>query len=153
VLPPQGLLKLFLVSQSRVHSWNGDSQRPHCELCELLNRVVALRSGAYVGQMCGRYDNLIPRNAYSALFRAARIPRSNFPPRYNVAPTDQIPIVRIDPRDGERELTTARWGLIPFWMKEPHQRFIPNPARRAFQRHDLDDRRSTLRCGAQAEAH
>src|SRR5678816_1991090 len=68
--------------------------------------------------MCGRYDNLIPRDAYSALFRAARIPRSNFPPRYNIAPTDQIPIVRIDPRDGERELVMARWGLIPFWMKE-----------------------------------
>ena len=31
---------------------------------------------------------------------------------------DQIPIVRIDPRDGEREVVMARWGLIPFWMKE-----------------------------------
>ena len=68
--------------------------------------------------MCGRYDNLIPRDAYSALFRARRLPQSNFPPRYNIAPTDQIPIVRIDPRDGERELVMARWGLIPFWMKE-----------------------------------
>jgi putative SOS response-associated peptidase YedK len=68
--------------------------------------------------MCGRYDNLIPREAYSALFRARRLPQSNFPPRYNIAPTDQIPIVRIDPRDGERELVMARWGLIPFWMKE-----------------------------------
>lgn len=52
-----------------------------------------------------------------ALFRAVRVPRSNFPPRYNVAPTDQIPIIRLDPRDGERELTMARWGLIRFWMK------------------------------------
>jgi putative SOS response-associated peptidase YedK len=68
--------------------------------------------------MCGRYDNLIPRDAYAGLFRTARIPRSNFPPRYNVAPTDQIPIIRVDPRDGERELVMARWGLIPFWMKE-----------------------------------
>ena len=42
---------------------------------------------------------------------------SNFPPRCNVAPTDQIPIVRIDPRDGARELALARWGLVPFWMK------------------------------------
>jgi putative SOS response-associated peptidase YedK len=41
--------------------------------------------------MCGRYDNLIPRDAYAALFRPVRVPRSNFPPRYNVAPTDQIP--------------------------------------------------------------
>ncbi|MGC1180662.1 MAG: SOS response-associated peptidase family protein [Methyloceanibacter sp.] len=58
------------------------------------------------------------RDAYAGLFRAARIPRSNFPPRYNIAPTDQIPIIRVDPRDGERELVMARWGLIPFWVKE-----------------------------------
>jgi putative SOS response-associated peptidase YedK len=43
--------------------------------------------------MCGRYDNLIARDAYRGLFKAGRLPKSNFPPRYNVAPTDQIPIV------------------------------------------------------------
>src|SRR4029078_1814905 len=68
--------------------------------------------------MCGRYDNLIARAAYRGLFKAKRLPKSNFPLRYNIAPTDQIPIVRIDPRDGEREVVMARWGLIPFWMKE-----------------------------------
>ena len=68
--------------------------------------------------MCGRYDNLIAREAYRALFRARRLPDSNFPPRYNIAPTDPIPIIRVDPRDGERELAFARWGLIPFFMKE-----------------------------------
>ena len=86
-------------------------------------------------RMCGRYDNLIPRDAYSALFRAVRVPRSNFPPRYNVAPTDQIPIVRIDPRDGERELTMARWGLIPFWMKEKPK--VPHINARAETVHKL----------------
>ena len=68
--------------------------------------------------MCGRYDNLIAVDAYRRLFRPARLPDSNFPPRYNVAPTDQIPVVRVDPRDGERELVMARWGLVPFWSKE-----------------------------------
>ncbi len=68
--------------------------------------------------MCGRYDNLIAREAYRALFAAERLPASNFPPRYNIAPTDQIPIVRVDPCDGTRELAMVRWGLIPFWMKE-----------------------------------
>jgi len=68
--------------------------------------------------MCGRYDNLIARDAYRGLFKANRLPKSNFPLRYNIAPTDQIPIVRIDPRDGEREVAMARWGLIPFWMRE-----------------------------------
>jgi putative SOS response-associated peptidase YedK len=68
--------------------------------------------------MCGRFDNLIARDAYCGLFKAQRLAQSNFPPRYNIAPTDQIPIVRIDPRDGKREVIMARWGLIPFWMKE-----------------------------------
>ena len=68
--------------------------------------------------MCGRFDNLIARDAYRGLFKTYRLPKSNFPLRYNIAPTDQIPIVRIDPRDGEREVVMARWGLIPFWMKE-----------------------------------
>ena len=68
--------------------------------------------------MCGRYDNLIAREAYRLLFHATRLPQSNFPPRYNVAPTDQIPIIRVDPRDGERELVMARWGLVPWWAKQ-----------------------------------
>jgi putative SOS response-associated peptidase YedK len=67
--------------------------------------------------MCGRYDNLIAREAYKLLFRANRLPASNFPPRYNIAPTDQVPIIRVDPRDGERELVMARWGLVPWWSK------------------------------------
>lgn len=54
--------------------------------------------------VCGRFDNLIARYAYRGLFKAQRLPKSNFPLRYNLAPTDQIPIVRIDPRDGEREV-------------------------------------------------
>jgi putative SOS response-associated peptidase YedK len=68
--------------------------------------------------MCGRYDNLIAREAYRLLFNPARLPRSNFPPRYNIAPTDEIPIIRVDPRDGKRELTMARWGLVPWFSKE-----------------------------------
>jgi putative SOS response-associated peptidase YedK len=68
--------------------------------------------------MCGRYDTLIAREAYRSMFKAMRLPNWNFPPRYNVAPTDKVPIVRIDPRDGTREMALARWGLVPFWMKE-----------------------------------
>ncbi len=72
----------------------------------------------FTDAMCGRYDNLIPREAYGRLFRPARFPQSNFPPRYNTAPTDNISIVRVDPRDGERELVMARWGLVTGWMRE-----------------------------------
>jgi putative SOS response-associated peptidase YedK len=68
--------------------------------------------------MCARYDNLIDRDAYGGDFGVSRLPAWNFPPRYNVAPTDPIPVVRIDPRDGVRELALMRWGLVPSWMKE-----------------------------------
>jgi putative SOS response-associated peptidase YedK len=85
--------------------------------------------------MCGRYDNLIAREAYKGLYNAMRLPASNFPPRYNIAPTDQIPIVRVDPRDGTREVTMARWGLIPFWMKEKPK--IPHINARAETVHKL----------------
>jgi putative SOS response-associated peptidase YedK len=85
--------------------------------------------------MCGRYDNLIAREAYRSMYKAMRVPASNFPPRYNIAPTDQIPIVRVDPRDGERELVMARWGLIPGWMREKPK--IPHINARAETVHKL----------------
>ena len=80
-------------------------------------------------------DNLIARDAYRGLFKAQRLPKSNFPLRYNVAPTDQIPIVRVDPRDGEREVVMARWGLVPFWMKEKPK--VPHINARAETVHKL----------------
>jgi len=86
-------------------------------------------------RVCGRFDNLIARDAYRGLFKAQRLPKSNFPLRYNVAPTDPIPIVRIDPRDGEREVVMARWGLIPFWMKEKPK--VPHINARAETVHKL----------------
>jgi putative SOS response-associated peptidase YedK len=39
-------------------------------------------------------------------------------PRYNIAPTQNIASIRNDP-EGERELVMLRWGLVPFWAKDP----------------------------------
>lgn len=39
-------------------------------------------------------------------------------PRYNIAPTQQVPVVRVAPDSGEREMTLLRWGLIPSWAKD-----------------------------------
>jgi putative SOS response-associated peptidase YedK len=41
-----------------------------------------------------------------------------FEPRYNIAPTQEILVVR-EPDRGEREAAMLRWGLIPSWSKEP----------------------------------
>ena len=45
-------------------------------------------------------------------------PTPNFPPSWNVAPTDSLPVVRYDSKAGERSLDMLRWGLVPFWAKD-----------------------------------
>jgi hypothetical protein len=45
-------------------------------------------------------------------------PTPNFPPSWNVAPTDQLPVVRYDKKAGERSLDLLRWGLVPYWAKD-----------------------------------
>lgn len=71
--------------------------------------------------MCGRYALTSPPEALAKLFAAiGALP--NFPPRYNAAPSQALPIVRRTPRPG-RELALARWGLIPSWSKGPDSRF------------------------------
>ena len=39
-------------------------------------------------------------------------------PRWNIAPTDSIPVVR-GARAGERRVSVARWGLVPRWWRKP----------------------------------
>ena len=53
-------------------------------------------------------------------------PAPNFAASWNVAPTDPLPIVRFDPKEHQRSLDIARWGLIPYsldsfyeWKKTP----------------------------------
>jgi putative SOS response-associated peptidase YedK len=65
--------------------------------------------------MCGRYVIFSTPEAIRALFRYGEQP--NFPPRYNIAPTQPIPIVRL--LEGKRSFALMRWGLLPTWVKEP----------------------------------
>jgi putative SOS response-associated peptidase YedK len=45
-------------------------------------------------------------------------PTPNFPPSWNVAPTDSLPIVRFNPKDCQRNLDMMRWGVVPHWAKD-----------------------------------
>ena len=65
--------------------------------------------------MCGRYVITSAPEAICRLFGYAD--RPNFPPRYNVAPTQPVPIVRLF--EGRRQFALVRWGLIPSWAKDP----------------------------------
>ena len=45
-------------------------------------------------------------------------PTPNIAPSWNVAPTDPLPIVHSDAKEGARDLEVMRWGLIPYWAKD-----------------------------------
>ncbi len=65
--------------------------------------------------MCGRYAITLPPEAMRDVFGYVEQP--NFPPRFNVAPTQPVPIVRKDD-DGQRHFVLVRWGLVPSWARE-----------------------------------
>jgi putative SOS response-associated peptidase YedK len=67
--------------------------------------------------MCGRYSITTAPEALRRLFRFAN-PPPNLQPRYNVAPTQDAPVIRLD-AGGARELAMLRWGLVPRWSKGP----------------------------------
>ena len=65
--------------------------------------------------MCGRYSLTTPVEGIRRLFGFAELP--NLPARYNIAPTQEAPVVRRG-GDGRRELALLRWGLVPSWAKD-----------------------------------
>ncbi|MCH9808651.1 MAG: SOS response-associated peptidase [Alphaproteobacteria bacterium] len=66
--------------------------------------------------MCSRYSLTSPHEAVRATF--GYVNAAEFPPRYNIAPTQPVGIVRTS-HTKQREMALVRWGLIPSWAKEP----------------------------------
>jgi putative SOS response-associated peptidase YedK len=65
--------------------------------------------------LCGRFAVDIPAELLSETFSLSELP--NVTPRYNVAPTQQVPVVR-EGADGDNRLDLLHWGLIPSWAKD-----------------------------------
>lgn len=66
--------------------------------------------------MCGRFSLTTAPEAMRALFEYENLP--NLAPRYNVAPTQPVAVVRRRDGGAGRELVMLRWGLVPGWAKE-----------------------------------
>lgn len=66
--------------------------------------------------MCGRFAFYSPAQAAAELFGVSGAPAVE--PRYNIAPTQYIAALRPDER-GENCLVMLRWGLVPFWARDP----------------------------------
>jgi len=71
--------------------------------------------------MCGRFTLRTPPTLLIAHFDLdvqSQRQLAMFEPRYNIAPTQEIVVIRTDPIDAHRTATLMRWGLVPSWAKE-----------------------------------
>ncbi len=79
--------------------------------------------------MCGRYWLVTPFDVLASRFHV-RGERTPLVPRWNAAPGQDLPVVRLDAvRNGTRVLEPMRWGLVPSWSAGPEDAGRPINAR------------------------
>ena len=66
--------------------------------------------------MCGRYRLTAKERYLRDHFSLDEDP--SWAPRWNIAPTQQVPIIRQNPKKPRRTFGLVRWGLIPDWAKD-----------------------------------
>jgi len=67
--------------------------------------------------MCGRFSQTASTEVITQQFALDDLPL--FKPRYNIAPSQPIAAIRIEPDTTTRNLVMLRWGLVPSWAKDP----------------------------------
>ena len=68
--------------------------------------------------MCGRYRLSRRKQIIEEHFETADW-QDDWSPRYNIAPTQSVPVIRQHPKESVRQISIMRWGLIPNWAKDP----------------------------------
>ena len=66
--------------------------------------------------MCGRYT--LPAFQEQLAEEFELVEADLVRPRFNIAPTQFVPVVRLLEEKGRRQLDDLRWGLIPHWAKD-----------------------------------
>ena len=94
--------------------------------------------------MCGRLKLKATAEEVQRLFGYPE--ETDFPPRYNIAPTQPIAIVR--DLHGGRHFGLVRWGLVPWWVEDPKrfQLLINARAESAAERPAFRDAMRYRRC-------
>ena len=68
--------------------------------------------------MCGRYRLSRRKQRIAEYFDT--VDDIDWQPRYNIAPTQNVGIIRQDSSQAVRKFSLVRWGLIPYWAKDPN---------------------------------
>jgi putative SOS response-associated peptidase YedK len=67
--------------------------------------------------MCGRY-RLSRRNQIIEEHFDSSDWQDDWSPRFNIAPTQPVPVIRQHPKEPVRQLSPMKWGLVPSWAKD-----------------------------------
>ena len=70
--------------------------------------------------MCGRYRLSRRKQIIEEYFETAPWD-DDWDPRYNIAPTQRVPVIRQHPKEPVRQISLMKWGLIPHWAKNPSE--------------------------------
>ena len=68
--------------------------------------------------MCGRYRLSRRKQIVEEYFDCPDW-QDDWNPRYNIAPTQPVPVIRHNPKEPVRQISLMKWGLIPHWAKAP----------------------------------
>lgn len=67
--------------------------------------------------MCGRFTLSQSAEALAEMLQLDQVPELES--SYNVAPTQPVATVLVEPKTNKRQLKLLQWGLIPSWAKDP----------------------------------
>ena len=71
--------------------------------------------------MCGRFA-FFAKGQFG--YESLELPEPPPFERYNIAPTQDIPVIRSSPVTGQSEWAMLRWGLVPSWSKESKSKHL-----------------------------
>lgn len=77
--------------------------------------------------MCGRFSLHTPESRIREAFHLEHTESLGLKPRYNIAPSQSIPIIR--DTETSKEMAMAKWGLVPHWSEEPKIKYSTINAR------------------------
>jgi putative SOS response-associated peptidase YedK len=67
--------------------------------------------------MCGRFRLSRRKQIIEEHFDTADW-QDDWSPRYNIAPTQPVPVIRQHPKEPVRQISTMGWGLVPHWAQD-----------------------------------
>jgi putative SOS response-associated peptidase YedK len=94
--------------------------------------------------MCGRFNQTATGEEIAEAFGLDEVPP--LAPRYNIAPTQPIAVVGVQPRTGRRGLAMLKWGLVPRESLGGERGFINARAETAWEKPSFAEAFASRRC-------